>query len=59
MAMIENETRTRPAQCPQHGHVRAEKQVPRVKFPFFITGAARGLAALRPYRCPTCGSKAT
>jgi hypothetical protein len=38
--------------------VNAEKPVPRVKFPFLITGPARLLAALRPYRCPTCGAKA-
>ena len=59
MAMIENDTRTRAAQCPNHGPVSAEKRVPKLKFPFFVTGVARGVAALRPYRCPTCGTKAT
>jgi hypothetical protein len=59
MAMIESETRTRPAHCPTHGSVTAEKQLPKIKFPFFITGAARGIAALRPYRCPSCGAKTT
>jgi hypothetical protein len=59
MAMIENETRTRQAQCPTHGDVRAEKKVPKIKFPFLVTAPARGLAALRPYRCPTCSAKAT
>lgn len=59
MAMIENETRTRPAHCPTHGDVRAEKKVPKIKFPFVITGVARGLGALRAYRCPACGAKAT
>jgi hypothetical protein len=58
MAIIENETRTRAANCPSHGPVRAEKQMPKLKFPFFVTAPARGLAALRPYRCPTCGAKA-
>jgi hypothetical protein len=31
--------------------------VPRLKFPFLITGPARGVAAAHPYRCPTCGAK--
>jgi hypothetical protein len=57
MAMIEHETRARPGTCPTHGSVRAVKEVPKLKFPFFITGVARGVAALRPYRCPTCGTK--
>jgi hypothetical protein len=58
MAMIENEARKRPASCPTHGRVTAEKQVPKLKFPFIITGVARGLAAARPYRCPSCGARA-
>jgi hypothetical protein len=57
MAMIENETRTRQATCPEHGQVRAVKDVPKIKFPFVITGPARGFAALRPYRCPACGAR--
>jgi hypothetical protein len=57
MAMIENETRVRSGSCPAHGQVRAEKQVPKIKFPFVITGPARGLAAARRYRCPECGAK--
>jgi hypothetical protein len=58
MAMIENETRTRPGTCPAHGHVTAEKPVPKLKFPFIVTSVARGLASARPYRCPSCGAKA-
>lgn len=58
MAMFATETRTRAARCPAHGTVSAEKQVPKLKFPFVITGLGRGLAAFRPYRCPTCGAKA-
>lgn len=57
MAMINNETRTRPGNCPTHGSVKGEKQVPKLKFPFVITGIARGIAAARPYRCPDCGTK--
>ena len=58
MAMIENETRVRPRTCPTHGQVKAEKQLPKLKFPFVITGPWRALSALRPYRCPTCGARA-
>jgi hypothetical protein len=56
--MFNMEIRTRAAQCPTHGPVSAEKRVPKLKFPFVITGLGRGLAALRPYRCPACGAKA-
>jgi hypothetical protein len=55
--MIENELQTHPGTCPTHGAVRGEKQVPKLKFPFLISGVARGLAALRPFRCPACGAK--
>jgi hypothetical protein len=59
MAIITTETRTRAARCPAHGAVTAEKKVAKLKFPFVISGAARGLAAFRPFRCPTCGAKTT
>ena len=58
MSMFENEVRTRPGECHAHGRVTAEKRVPKLKFPFFITGIARGFALARPYRCPACGAKA-
>jgi hypothetical protein len=57
MALIENETHTRHGMCATHGRVRGEKQVPKIKFPFVITGVARGIASLRPYCCPQCGTK--
>ena len=57
MAMIETEIRTRPGTCPEHGQVQGIKEVPAIKFPFVVTAPARGLAALRPYRCPACGAK--
>ncbi len=46
-----------PGTCRTHGHVTAEKQIPKLKFPFFITGLARGLAVARRYHCPNCGAK--
>lgn len=57
MPMIENETHKRQGTCPTHGRVQAEKQLPKIAFPFVITAPARGLAAMRPYRCPACGAK--
>jgi hypothetical protein len=55
--MIENETRTRKGTCDTHGEVRAVKEVPKLEFPFVITGVARCFAGLRPHRCPECGAK--
>jgi predicted RNA-binding Zn-ribbon protein involved in translation (DUF1610 family) len=55
--MIKNETRTRHGKCRTHGEVTGSKLVPQITFPFFITGIARGLAAIKPYRCPECGAK--
>lgn len=57
MTVFDHETRTRQGTCPTHGRVTAEKRVPQLKFPFFVTGTARGAAALRAYRCPSCGAK--
>ena len=57
MATIENEVRTLQRTCPEHGQVRAVKEVPKLKFPIMITGPLRGFAVLRPYRCPACGAK--
>lgn len=57
MGMFEHETRTRQGSCPAHGQVTAEKRVPKIKFPFLVTGPARGAAVLRRFRCPSCGAK--
>jgi hypothetical protein len=57
MTMFEHEIRTRQASCPAHGQVTAEKRIPKIKFPFVVTSAARGAAVLRPFRCPSCGAK--
>jgi hypothetical protein len=57
MATLATETQTRQGTCPEHGQVAAVKEVPKVQFPFMITAPARGLASLRPYRCPECGAK--
>lgn len=53
-------THTRPGRCPTHGEVKAQKTIPTFKFPFVIVFLVRRLrAALQPYRCPTCGAKAS
>jgi hypothetical protein len=57
MAMFEHEIRTQQRACPTHGPVTAEKRVPQIKFPFLVTGVARGVAVLAPFRCPSCGTK--
>jgi hypothetical protein len=57
VAMFAHEIRTREGSCSTHGRVTGEKRVAKLKFPFFVTGAVRGAAALRPYRCPSCGAK--
>ena len=57
MPTTDNETRTRPGTCPTHGRVTAEKQVPKLKFPFTVTGPKRVVALTRPYHCPDCGAK--
>ncbi len=51
--------RTRPGHCATHGDVTAQKTIPKLKFPFVIVFLLRRLvAAIGPYRCPTCGEKA-
>jgi hypothetical protein len=57
MTMFEHEIRTHQGACPTHGPVTAEKRVPQIKFPFFVTGVAHGVAVLRSFRCPSCGAK--
>jgi len=57
MTVFAHEIRTHQGACPTHGPVTAEKRLPRIKFPFFVTGVARGVAALRSFRCPSCGAK--
>jgi hypothetical protein len=49
---------TRPGRCSTHGLVEATRTMPRLRFPFIITGAMRLAAAARPFRCPSCGTKA-
>lgn len=60
MATVNTTTRTRPGRCTTHGEVKAQKTIPTFKFPFVIVFLVRRLvAALQPYRCPICGTKAS
>ncbi len=58
MPTIDNDIRRRQGICPTHGRVTAEKELPKLKFPFVVTVPARAAAAMRPYRCPECGARA-
>ena len=48
---------TRPSRCPTHGLVEGTRSMPRLRFPYIITGMLRLAAATRPFRCPHCGAK--
>jgi hypothetical protein len=47
---------TRSGTCPTHGRVQAERQLPRISFPFVVTAVLRFFALRRPFRCPECGA---
>jgi hypothetical protein len=47
---------TRPGRCETHGLVEGTRKMPRLIFPFIVTGALRLIATTRPFRCPRCGS---
>ena len=57
MASMETETRIREGNCPTHGLVTGERQLPKLKFPIVITGVGRGVATMKGFRCPECGAK--
>ena len=47
---------TRTGRCETHGLVQGIRKMPRLIFPFIITGALRLVAMTRPFRCPQCGA---
>ncbi len=51
-----NSVQTRPSRCETHGLVEGTRKMPRLIFPFIITGALRLVAMTRPFRCPRCGA---
>jgi hypothetical protein len=54
-----NSVQTRPGRCEAHGLVEGTRKLPRLIFPFIITGALRQVALTRPFRCPRCGAATT
>jgi hypothetical protein len=53
------ETQTQTGTCATHGAVQAERQLPKLTFPFLITAPMRYVAKRKPYRCPECGTPVT
>jgi hypothetical protein len=51
-----NSVQTRTGRCQTHGVVEGTRKMPRLLFPFIITGALQLVAMTRPYRCPRCGA---
>ena len=49
---------TRLSRCADHGLVQATRQMPRLRFPFIVTGVMWLAALAGAFRCPECGAKA-
>jgi hypothetical protein len=47
---------TRLSTCENHGTVDGVRKMPRLVFPFIVTGVIRLIAMTRPFRCPQCGA---
>jgi len=47
----------RPGRCADHGLVQATRPMPRLRFPFIITGVMRLVAMTGSYKCPQCGAR--
>jgi hypothetical protein len=54
-----NSVQTRPSRCEADGPVEGTRKMPRLIFPFIITGVLRLVALTRPFRCPRCGATTT
>ena len=50
------ETQTQTGRCPTHGPVEAEREMPKMGFPFFVYAILRSRAQKKPFRCPECGT---
>jgi hypothetical protein len=50
---------TQTGTCTTHGAVQAERQLPKLTFPFLITAPMRYFARRKPFHCPECGSTVT
>jgi hypothetical protein len=52
-----SQTQTRLSRCDTHGTVEGTRQLPKLGFPFLITGPKRLVAMAAAFRCPQCGAK--
>jgi hypothetical protein len=50
-----NRVKTVTGRCPEHGVVRAVKEIPRPRWPFVVYLWQLIAAARAPYTCPRCG----
>jgi hypothetical protein len=50
---------TRLSRCADHGLVQATRRMPRLRFPFIVTGVTWLAARAGAFRCPECGARAT
>lgn len=50
------QVQSRLGRCDEHGLVEGTRKMPRLLFPFIVTGIMRLVAMTRPFRCPRCGA---
>jgi hypothetical protein len=56
MTSSSKNVQTRAGRCQTHGLVDGTRKMPRLLFPFIVTGVLRLAAMTRPFRCPRCGA---
>ena len=55
--MEDERTQVRVGVCPEHGTVRAVREVPRMHFPFVVWLVRRAATPFQAYRCSECDTK--
>ena len=50
------EVQTQAGRCSTHGAVEAQREIPKMGFPFVVYAVWRAVAQRRPYLCPECGA---
>lgn len=53
----QDQIQSRPSRCESHGLVEGTRELPKLGFPFVITGPRRLVAMTGAFRCPQCGAK--
>jgi hypothetical protein len=51
----ETRTQVRTGRCPEHGAVRAVREMPKPQWPFVVYLFRRFTAGRAPFACPECG----